>query len=97
MERPPSLTDDEFRRLRRKALLYLVRDGYLYKRAKKSQVPPRRVIGRLVERRRVIEELHDELGHYNRQSTYDQVARRYQWDGIYEDVAAYVKSCEECQ
>ena len=97
MERPPDMTDNEFRKLRRKALRYLVRDGHLYKRAKKSRVPPRRVIGQPTERRRVIEELHDELGHRHRQSTYDQVARRYQWDGMYEDVAAYVKFCEECQ
>jgi hypothetical protein len=97
MERPPNLTDDEFRKLQRKALRYLVRDGYLYKRAKKSRVPPWRVIGQPAERRRVIQELHDELGHRYHQSTYDQAARRYQWDGVYEDIAAYIKSCEECQ
>ena len=80
MERPPDLTDEEFRKLRRKALRYLVRDGYLYKRAKKSRIPPRRVIGQPEMRRKVIRELHDELGHHNRQSTYDQIARRYQWN-----------------
>ena len=31
LERPPNLTDDEFRKLRKKAHQYLVRDGYLYK------------------------------------------------------------------
>jgi hypothetical protein len=45
----------------------------------------------------VIKALHDELGHRGRPTTYDQIARRYQWAGMYEDVAAYVKSCEECQ
>ena len=97
MERPLDITDDDFRRLRRKAFRYLVRDGYLYKRSKKGRVPPRRVIGRPAERQEVIASLHDEVGHRSRQTTYDQVARRYQWDGMYEDIAQYVKSCEECQ
>jgi len=78
LERPSDMTDDEFRKLRRKALRYLVRDGHLYKRAKKGRVPPQKVIGRTAERQRIIEELHDELGHRHQQSTYDQVARRYQ-------------------
>src|SRR5438552_10547659 len=97
MERPPDLTDDEFRKLRKTAHQYLVRDGYLYKRSKKRGIPPRRVIGQPTDRREVIKALHDELGHRSRQPTYEQVSRRYQWPGMYEDVDKYVKSCEECK
>ena len=35
---------------------------------------------------RVIASIHDELGHHGRQSTYDQVARRYRRDGMYGEV-----------
>jgi len=38
MERPPDLTDQEFRKLRRKAHRYLVRDGYRYKRSKQCGI-----------------------------------------------------------
>ena len=46
----------------------------------------------------VIKELHDEIAHHALlKATYEQVARRSQWRGMYVDVEKWVKSCDECQ
>jgi Integrase zinc binding domain len=97
LNRPEGLTDQQFQRLRKKSRNFLVRDGYLFKRGRKRNVPPRRVVGLSEQRLEIIRGLHDEIGHCGKQSTYDQISRRYQWKGMYDDVANYVKSCEECQ
>src|SRR5579862_3314307 len=44
-----------------------------------------------------IRDFHDEGGHRGTQTTYENVARRYQWKGMWDDVTSYVKTCEECQ
>ncbi|TMI84695.1 MAG: hypothetical protein E6H10_05305 [Bacteroidetes bacterium] len=46
LRRPDELTDLQYQSLRRKAKNFLVRDGYLFKRGRKSGIPPRRVINR---------------------------------------------------
>jgi transposase InsO family protein len=97
LERPPDIDDEEFRKLRNKAKHFFVRDGLLYKRSRKRGSPPRRVIGTQRKRREVIKALHDDIGHRGKDATFQQVRRRYQWKGLYEDVAEYCKTCEECQ
>ena len=49
------------------------------------------------QRLAIMKELHDEIGHRGEQMTYQWIARQYQWKGMYDDVANYVKSCENCQ
>ena len=44
-----------------------------------------------------MKELHDEVGHRGRNATFEQVKRRYQWKGMFEDVSEWVKTCEEYQ
>jgi hypothetical protein len=41
LERPEGLSDNQFRQLRKKSQLFLVRHGRLYKRSKRSGIPPR--------------------------------------------------------
>lgn len=71
--------------------------GYLFKHNQKRGLPLHHVIGLDQQRLAIIEELHDRGDHHGKQSTFDQVRRRYQWKGLYDDVAEYVKTCEECQ
>ena len=97
LQRPDSLTDQQYQRLRQKSRHFLVCDGYLFKRARKRSHPPRRVIGKEDLRDEVLQELHDNQGHRGREATYALASRRYQWKGMYDDVAKYVQSCEECQ
>jgi len=97
LQRPANLTDQQYQRLRKKSRDFLVRDGYLFKRGRKRNIPPRRVIGQLAHRQGILIELHDEAGHRGAKVTYDHISRRYQWKGMYEDVLNYIKTCEECQ
>jgi hypothetical protein len=97
LQRPDGLTDQQYQQLRKKSRKFLVRDGLLFKRGGKRNIPPRRVIGTEDRRMEVLKELHDEIGHRGREGTYGLIARRYQWKGMYSDVAKFVESCEECQ
>jgi transposase InsO family protein len=97
LERPSEIDDDGFRRLRTKAKHFFVRDGHLYKRSRKRGLPPRRVIGLRQQRWEIIKALHDDIGHRGKDATFQQVRRRYQWKGMYDDVADYCRTCEECQ
>src|SRR5579862_1970947 len=78
---PDGLTDQEYQALRRKAKDFLVRDGFLFKRGSKRNVPPRRAIGLPKQRTEVIRDTHDEIGHPGQKATYDRIARCYQWKG----------------
>ena len=90
------MEDAEFVKLRKKALGFLVRDGYLFKKGKRRGATPRRVVGTAEQRRQIMHELHD-THHRGRQATFEHVSRRYQWKGMWDDVTEFVKSCDECQ
>ena len=97
LHRPENLPNQQYQQLRTKARGFLVRDGYLFKRGRKRGFPPRRVVGLPEQRLKIIQELHDEIGHRGKKSTFEHISRRYQWKVMFEDVAKYVKSCEERQ
>src|SRR5215472_14552083 len=97
LEQPMGLTEEEYRKLRSKSRGFFVRDGWLFKRARKHGLPPRRVLGLPTQRREAIRQLHDECGHRGIRPTFEQVARRYQWRGMWEDVKEFCKTCDECQ
>jgi hypothetical protein len=97
LQRPDGMNDAEFWRFKRKALSFLIRDGYLFKRPKRPGTPPRRVVGTQQQRSEILASLHDECGHRGRQAIFEKVTKRYQWKGIYEDVSNFVKTCEKCQ
>ena len=97
LERPSDMTDDEYRKLRNKSRNFLVHDGLLFKRGRRRWQPPRRVLGLPTQRREATRQLHDECGHRGIRPTFEQVARRYQWRGMWEDVKEFCQSCEECQ
>ena len=97
LRRPEGMAKVEFGSLRKKSRNFLVRDGYLFKRGKKRGVPPRRVVGLPEQREEIITDVHDEIGHPGMKPTYDRVAKRYQWKGMYQDVVEWAKTCDECQ
>ena len=96
LERPEELTRQEYRKLQKEATKYQLKGRHLFRRASKN-LPARRIIDAEDDRRRILEALHDQSGHKGREGTYSKVNSRYWWEGLYEGVTAYVKSCEECQ
>jgi hypothetical protein len=96
LERPGGISDVDFKVLKRKAAMFMVRDGYLFKRPQRNG-PPRRVVGTQEQRLEILQQLHDQTGHRGRKATFEHISRRYQWKGMFEDVSNYVKTCEKCQ
>jgi hypothetical protein len=96
LQRPEGMSTEDYAQLRRKSRNFLVRDGSLFKRSRRGRIPPRLVVGLAKRRREIMEEIHG-LGHPGQKATYDQISRRYQWRGMYQDVVEWVKTCDECQ
>src|SRR5438045_8519909 len=40
---------------------------------------------------------HETGGHFGVDTTYNKIADRYYWKGMYDDIKEYVKSCDTCQ
>ena len=95
--RPPHLTRREFSAMKRKALQFVVQHRTLFRRVRKSTIPLQRVIDDPDERNKVIDALHDELGHKGREQTFWLIFQRYWWPKMYEDVRKRVKCCQLCQ
>src|SRR5436305_984928 len=82
---------------RRKQLeTFEVRNGKLYKKKKNGKVL------------RVLKEdetdailfmthNHETGGHFGVDTTYNKIADRYYWKGMYDDIKKYVKNCDTCQ
>jgi hypothetical protein len=96
LERPEGMTDKSFESFRRFALEFLVEGGWLFRRAK-SGMPPKRVVWKEEEQKNIMQQLHEESGHRGKKGTYEKIALRYWWKGLYRDVEKWVKTCEECQ
>lgn len=62
LERLEGMSDGDYAQLRKKARNFMVRDGLLFKRSRGGRVPPRRVVGKLEEREKIMTETHG-LGH----------------------------------
>ena len=50
--------------------------------------------------RKILQSIHDDSAggrHFGRDKTRDKVASRYFWQGLYDDIDDYIKTCEKCQ
>ena len=95
-ERPLEMPTQEFKVFRKKALKHLVQDRHLFRRPKKDE-PMKRVVDKEEDRMKIIRSLHNESGHRGREGTYQRVATRYWWIGMFRDVTKHVRCCKECQ
>jgi hypothetical protein len=71
-----------------------VRDGLLYDRQDRLIIPNDRVL-----KTRILYELHDSqlAGHMGIAKTEELVSRQFWWQGVHQDVTAYVNDCVVCQ
>ena len=93
---PKGFSDLDYRKLRRRSQDFFVYDGFLFRRGRRG-CPPRRVVGLKSEREEVLQGCHEEAGHRGKVGTFENVRRKYQWRGLFEDCARYAQSCMECQ
>ena len=98
-EGSPDWTPKDFRLFRKKAYRFFLKDGYLWKLAKKVKDPPTRAIGLQVQKEKIISDFHDShwAGHKGVVNTFSKIKDRYWWKGMYADIQRYVESCIECQ
>ena len=99
MRRQEGWVDKTFKDIRHQSYGYLLKEGFLWKRAKRANEVPLRVVGDSVTKTQVLKEFHDTLwaGHRGIWATYTKVKERYWWKGLYKDVEEFVSSCVECQ
>ena len=57
----------------------------------------RRVLDRVEDRERVLRGVYNELAYKGREATYNLLAKRYYWPGLYEETVKFVRTYFECQ
>ena len=48
-------------------------------------------------RKSLLEQFHDNNGHFGMKKTFGAIQTKYFWPHMYQDIADYVRSCENCQ
>ncbi|KAJ8462647.1 hypothetical protein ONZ51_g10761 [Trametes cubensis] len=79
----------------RKCHNYFAKDGVMYRRY--AQRMPVKVVFEENERRRILEEAHDQFGHKGVRATFETVQLRFFWPFYHGDVRCHVGGCRECQ
>jgi len=97
-EYPLNYTPQEKQKLARQAIQYVVENGILFKRNKKTPEHPLRVIT-LQDREKILYNLHSSplAGHFGLRKTIEKAAENYYWPGMGNDIKAYIESCDSCQ
>ena len=99
LKRQEGWMDKTFKDIRHQSYGYLLRDGFLWKRAKRTDELPLRVVDDSETKTQVLKEFHDALwaSHRGVWATYTKIKERYWWKGLYKDVEEFVASCLTCQ
>ena len=99
LRRQEGWMDKTFKDIRHQSYGYLLRDGFLWKRPKRKDGVPLRVIGDMETKNQILKEFHDTFwaGHRGIWATYNKIKERYWWKGLYKDVEDFVTSCVDCQ
>ena len=99
LKRQEGWMDKAFKDIRHQSYGYLLRDGFLWKRAKWVDELPLRVVDDSEIKTQVLKEFHDALwvGYREVWATYTKIKERYWWKGLYKDVEEFVASCITCQ
>ena len=99
LKRQEGWMDKAFKDIRHQSYGYLLRDGFLWKRAKRADELPLRVVDDFETKIQVLKEFHDALwaGYRGVWTTYTKIKEKYWWKGLYKDVEEFVASCLTCQ
>jgi hypothetical protein len=99
LKRQEGWEDKTFKGIRHQSYGFLLHEGFLWKRPKRSDGVPLRVVGDGETKGQILKEFHDTLwaGHRGVWATYTKIKERYWWKGLYKDVEEFVASCMVCQ
>src|SRR3954451_189722 len=84
------------KKLRKQTDIFEIKNGKLYKKKKDSKIL--RVLQK--DKTKIILYMvhnHEMGGHFGIDATYNKIAERYYWKGMYEDTKKYIKCCDNCQ
>jgi hypothetical protein len=94
LQRPPSLTDSEYKSFMRYCSEFFTAEGRLWRKDSKGHhkiiVPPER-------RLFLISSAHNDTGHHGFFATNALLAERYWWPAMAQDIAWFVLTCHLCQ
>jgi transposase InsO family protein len=77
----------------KRAKAYAMEGGVLYRQLAKGE---RREVPPPVERKEIVQRVHERCGHFGRKRTTHLVMLAYWWAGLYKDVRAVIKCCSAC-
>ena len=90
---PVGLDERRKSRMKNNVKKFLVWESRLLRRT----VHGLRVFVPTSDREKVLKGFHDDIGHWDLNTTRQFVTERYWWPTVYKDVTDYVKSCNGCQ
>jgi transposase InsO family protein len=74
---------------------HYLQEGRLYRRHASGN--NQRVLTNPADRKKILEDLHDGIGHRGEWAVWEAIRIRFYWPGMRQDVTQYVKSCHTCQ
>jgi transposase InsO family protein len=94
-ETPPFKTSREREQFLRKTQPFFLDKAHMYRQrpGRPSQV----VIFPKKRRREILQEMHEDTAHHGVWAVEQQVAIRYYWPGMKEEIQRHVRSCHNCQ
>lgn len=96
MRLPTHLDNKAQQALKKRSKNYFGRDGKMWKRAKEGMLP-REVVLSDARQTKMLQQLHDELGHRGVHETNRRVAERAWWPKMLDTIRDYITSCIPCQ
>jgi hypothetical protein len=92
------ITPKSIKQFKNFCIPYTVQSNYLYRNDKRNPEKLLRVI-RTHEMEAILYMMHNDptAGHFATDIMFDKIRKRYYWPQMYENIRAYVKSCDKCQ
>jgi hypothetical protein len=93
-----NFTKKEKQQLINKAKYYQIINGQLYKKPRKWNHEPLKVLRRS-EFETLMKMMHDQptAGHLGIETTYNKIKDKYYWNQMYDDIKEYIRTCNTCQ
>jgi hypothetical protein len=95
---PETFTPPQIRSFRSKARHYFTRNGLLYKKNRRNEQRPQRVV-KPSEVATILYNFHEDplAGHFGFNETFRAISERYFWPDMGNDIKAHIQSCDTCQ